>query len=169
MARRKSPALQILTPMSAQSPYTWVFPYWQSGAVALLGHNFVRLSLRQRHHRHAQRAGGLWAGATQSSTAKPRCWRAGAGDFPAARSLQPRRHDLIADPLFGTMALMFFARALRNNHRLEWALAGISLGMTQYFYEGGRLLFPPLLIGFVILLALRGQMRGKWRGFASCC
>jgi hypothetical protein len=71
----------------------------------------------------------------------------------------------IADPFFGALTLLFLVRALRSNRPIEWSLAGVSLGLTQYFYEGARLLFPPLVVGFVILLALRGQMRGKGRGF----
>lgn len=61
----------------------------------------------------------------------------------------------IADPLFGTLALAFLIRGFKHQRRLDFALAGAMLGLTQYFYEGGRLLFPPLLmtvfLGVVIL------------------
>ncbi len=159
------PTLQILTPMSAQSPYTWVFPYFQSGAVALLGHNFVgfRFTSAITGTLNVLAIYGLAEAIFDRKTALLSALV--LATFPPHVQFSRVAMTLIADPLFGTLALMFVARALKNNRRIEWALAGISLGMTQYFYEGGRLLFPPLLIGFVILLALRGQMRGKWRGF----
>lgn len=71
----------------------------------------------------------------------------------------------IADPLFGTWALAFFALALRHNRRLDWALAGALLALTHYFYEGGRLLFTPLLgvwlIGMIFITP--GEDGKRWR------
>ena len=159
------PNQPILRPMSGESPYTWVFPYWQSAAVFFLGHNFVgfRFVPALLGTLTVLAAFGLAQEIFDRKTA-----------LLAAlilATLPPHVHFSrtaivqIADPLFGTMALMFVARALRNNRRIEWAMAGVSLGMTQYFYEGARLLFPPLVIAFVLLVALRGGMRGKWRGF----
>jgi 4-amino-4-deoxy-L-arabinose transferase-like glycosyltransferase len=71
----------------------------------------------------------------------------------------------IADPLFGTWALAFFALGLRRNRRLDWALAGTMLGLTHYFYEGGRLLFTPLLgLWLLAMLVITPARDGKrWR------
>lgn len=52
----------------------------------------------------------------------------------------------IADPLSGTITLALLARGLRDRRPLDFALAGLALGFTQYFYEGGRLIFPPLAL-----------------------
>ncbi|MBK8023346.1 MAG: glycosyltransferase family 39 protein [Chloroflexi bacterium] len=64
----------------------------------------------------------------------------------------------IADPLFGALAIWFLIRGLRFNRRLDWALAGASLAMTQYFFEAGRLFYIPLaaiwLIGAVVVSIL---------------
>ena len=57
----------------------------------------------------------------------------------------------VADPLFGTLALAFLARGFRDNRRPDYALAGIMLGLTQYFYEGGRLLYPVLVAGWLLI------------------
>ncbi len=72
----------------------------------------------------------------------------------------------MGDALFGTLALAFAARALNANRQRDWALAGISLGLTQYFYEGGRLLFPALFVGWLALLMLTspGRLRAQRRG-----
>lgn len=57
----------------------------------------------------------------------------------------------IADPLFGTLAFGFLAQGFRTNRRLDYAAAGAALGLTQYFYEGGRLLFPGVAVVWVAL------------------
>lgn len=167
-----SPTLHLLSPMSGQSPYTWLFPYWQSGLVSLLGHNFAGF-------RFLSALIGTLTVLAAYGLARAIFDRKAAliaalllATFPPHVHFSRVAMTLIADPFFGTLALMFTARAMRNNRRIEWALAGVSLGMTQYFYEGGRLLYPPLLVAFVLLVALgyarrsTGGMRSKWRGFA---
>jgi hypothetical protein len=62
----------------------------------------------------------------------------------------------VADPLFGILALAFFAWGLRRGHWHYYALGAVCLGLTQYFYEGGRLLFVPLaLIWLAVFLRSR--------------
>jgi 4-amino-4-deoxy-L-arabinose transferase-like glycosyltransferase len=67
----------------------------------------------------------------------------------------------MGDALFGTLAIAFAVHALKANQQRDWALAGIALGLTQYFYEGGRLLFPALMVGWLALLTLTTQERLK--------
>lgn len=62
----------------------------------------------------------------------------------------------IADPLFGTLAIWFLIRGLRGNRRLDWALAGAMMGLTQYFFEAGRLFFIPLILLWIGGMALPG-------------
>ena len=161
------PNQPILRPMSGESPYTWIFPYWQSAAVIFLGHDFVGF-------RFIPAILGVLTVLATFGLAQEIFDRKTAllaalilATFPPHVHFSRTAIIQIADPLFGTMALMFVARALRRNRRIEWAIAGVSLGMTQYFYEGARLLFPPLVIAFVLLVAVRGGMRGKWRGFLT--
>jgi 4-amino-4-deoxy-L-arabinose transferase-like glycosyltransferase len=60
----------------------------------------------------------------------------------------------IVDPLFGTLALAFFALGLRCNRERDYVLGGLMLGLTSYFYEGGRLVFlgtfAAWLVGMVV-------------------
>ncbi|MBZ0281510.1 MAG: glycosyltransferase family 39 protein [Anaerolineae bacterium] len=60
----------------------------------------------------------------------------------------------IADPLFGVLALVLLARGWQTGRGRDFALAGVMLGLTQYFYEAGRLLFPILAAGFALTLIL---------------
>lgn len=66
----------------------------------------------------------------------------------------------IADPLFGTLALAFLARGFQSGKRADYSLAGIMFGLTQYFYEGGRLLYPVIVICW-LLLHLRQARRSN--------
>lgn len=45
----------------------------------------------------------------------------------------------IADPLFTAAVYYFLLRAVEGKRRLDWALAGIVLGLSWYFYAGARL------------------------------
>ncbi|RMG80343.1 MAG: phospholipid carrier-dependent glycosyltransferase, partial [Chloroflexi bacterium] len=67
----------------------------------------------------------------------------------------------IADPLFGVLALWLVVRALQRGKAADWLLAGIMLGLTQYFYEGGRLLFP-VLVALWLLLYVRQLPLRAW-------
>lgn len=72
----------------------------------------------------------------------------------------------ITDSVFGVLAIGFTARGLRQGARVDFVLAGVMLGLSQYFYEAGRLIFPALIggwIGFTFLF-YRAQVCSKWRG-----
>lgn len=72
----------------------------------------------------------------------------------------------VIDATFGTFAIAFLIRAMKYNRRTDWALAGITLGLTQYFFEAGRLFFPPLIIIWLVLMAIFNfrSLRQFWRG-----
>jgi hypothetical protein len=59
---------------------------------------------------------------------------------------------------------MFAARGIKWNRRMDWAFGGVALGLTQYFFEVGRLLYPALLFVWFVLLALAWQLRSYRRG-----
>lgn len=64
----------------------------------------------------------------------------------------------IADPFFGVAAFALLARGVRTGNRAPFVLAGIALGLTQYFHEAGRLSLP-----VVMALWLAVMLRGPWR------
>jgi 4-amino-4-deoxy-L-arabinose transferase-like glycosyltransferase len=51
--------------------------------------------------------------------------------------------------------MMYHARTAST----YWTLAGVCLGLTQYWYEGGRLLFPALVVGWLLLAAACSWIR----------
>ncbi|GIL13971.1 MAG: hypothetical protein BroJett038_26910 [Chloroflexota bacterium] len=160
----------LLTPMTDTSPFTWLFPYWQANLVALFGRSLGSL-----------RAASAIVGALNIPAL-----------YLLARALFDRRVALLAagllavfpphlhysriallsitDPLFGTLALAFLARGLQTGRRLDYALAGTFLGLTQYFYEGGRLFFAPLAAAWVLMLAMlwrKNVAAYHWRGLLA--
>ncbi|MBE2267595.1 MAG: glycosyltransferase family 39 protein [Anaerolinea sp.] len=154
-----TPDLRLLTGMSGQSPFTWVFTFNQYWASRIFGFELEGIRMTSVF------AGVITVAFTYYLT------KALFGDKRVAllsafflAAFAPYVHFSrsaiiqIADPLVGIMALTFAARALRHNRRIDWALAGVGLGLTQYFYEGGRLLFPVLMvvwIGALIVLQRR--------------
>ncbi len=72
----------------------------------------------------------------------------------------------VADATFGTFAIGFLARGMKYNRRADWALAGVSLGLTQYWFEAGRLYFPPLILIWLGILAIFnfGRLRSLKQG-----
>ncbi len=89
--------------------------------------------------------------------------------FPPHLAFSRLGYPHIVDPLFGTWALALFGLALTRGRRWAWAWGGVALGLTQYFFEGGRLLYPPLVLawfGFLWLAWRRRGMAAHRRGMA---
>jgi 4-amino-4-deoxy-L-arabinose transferase-like glycosyltransferase len=57
----------------------------------------------------------------------------------------------ITTPFFWTLCFFFLLRGLRTRRPVDWALAGMTAGLSEHFYYGTRLL-PFILIGFVLYL-----------------
>ncbi len=66
------------------------------------------------------------------------------------------------------LALAFLARAIRRGGQGNAVMAGLMLGLTQYFHEAGRLLFPALAVVWLVALAVRRMKISpiKGRSFA---
>jgi 4-amino-4-deoxy-L-arabinose transferase-like glycosyltransferase len=70
----------------------------------------------------------------------------------------------IADPALMVWGLAFFLRGLRQGRARPLVLAGLCWGLSHYFYEGGRLFYPALLLAWALVLGLQG--RAQWRAWA---
>ena len=72
----------------------------------------------------------------------------------------------IVTPFFWATCFFFLLRALRSRRPSDWSLAGLSAGLSEYFYYGTRLLPFILAVFMVFLLALHwNQARQYARGF----
>ncbi|MBN1287452.1 MAG: glycosyltransferase family 39 protein [Anaerolineae bacterium] len=72
----------------------------------------------------------------------------------------------VIDPLFGVLAFAALARGLRRGGAGWFALAGVTLGLSQAFYVGGRIL-PPLMLLFLAMLYLDKTYRRAVRAHTA--
>ena len=151
----------LLTPMDNISPFTWLFPYWQSIFVGIFGRNMAAIRAVSAV------IGGLTVPALYLLAQTLFNRRVGLLAAFLLATFPPHIHYSriallsITDPLMGTLALAFLARGLKRGTRLDFALAGVFLGLTQYFFEGGRLLFPALALAWVIGWRLFGRRMSR--------
>ncbi len=164
-----NPHTTMLSPMAGVAPFTRLHAYWETWTVALFGRNLAGFRMASavigalnitavwwlaRH---------LFAIHTQP-TIPPRLLRA----LPLVAALilatfPPHLHfsrlalNNISDPLFGTLALAFLARARLTNHLRDTVLAGIMLGLTHYFHNAGQLFWMGLIALWILWDALRRQ------------
>ncbi len=161
---------RLLRPVGSLDPFPRIFAYWVSEAVALFGRNFAALRVVPAL------LGTLTVGAIYLlGRALFDRWTALAAaallaTFPPFLHFSRLGLINIADPLFGTLALAFLARALRRGGQGNYVMAGLMLGLTQYFHEAGRLLFPALAVAWLVLLTLphlRERRLPFWRRGAA--
>jgi hypothetical protein len=68
----------------------------------------------------------------------------------------------ITTQFFWTACFFFLLHGLRSRRPLDWALAGLSAGLSEYFYYGTRLL-PFILILFIgYTLAFNWRQPGQY-------
>lgn len=148
--------IYILQPFSLLTAFSWIFPYIQSWVVQFTGPNLFAL-----------RIVGVAFGVAQVIV----IYRLGAllynrevgliaalilATLPVHVHFSRIGIANIADPLFGILTFYFLALGLRSQRPLHYSLAGLCLGLTSYFYEGGRLFFLPFVIcwlGWLMIFA----------------
>ncbi len=148
--------------------HPWLFPAMQAPLVSALGHTLTAVRLLPAC------VGALTAPATYLLGREmfDRRVAAGAAAFLATYPVHVHFSRLglnnIFDSLFAALTFALLLRGLRTGGRLSFALAGVSLGLGQYFYSSGRLLLV-LIAPYLVYLALaRGRlMRAHWRGLAT--
>jgi len=144
--RQPESTVKLLWPINSITAFPWLFSYMQAWGVALLGRNLEGLraisvvlgtlgipALYFLARELFDRKTALLAALLLAV-------------FPPHIQFSRIGLNNIADPLFGTLALAFLIRGLKYHRRVDFALAGAALGLTQYFYEGGRFLFPILIL-----------------------
>ena len=70
-----------------------------------------------------------------------------------------------ADPLFAALVMTFTIRGLVRGSRRDFVVAGLSLGLSLYFYFGTRVLL--LLLPTIMVLCAFWRARLRWRGLST--
>lgn len=152
---RDHPRQSLYTPMGEIAAFSWFQAYLQTHTTALFGSTLTGLRvvsavlgaltvpavyLLARHL--FDRPTGLLAALTLAA-------------FPPHIHLSRLALNNVADPLFGTLALALLLRGLRvgaepSARRGDLVLAGLCLGMTGYWYEGGKLVYPAVMLAALL-------------------
>ncbi|PJF23324.1 MAG: hypothetical protein CUN56_01540 [Phototrophicales bacterium] len=156
-----NPYIELLTPFSNVAAFPYVFPYMQWHMVKLFGHDLTGLRMISAligaagvlalyllsRELFGKRVGGISAALLAA--------------FPVHIQFSRIGLNNIVDPLLGTLVCYFIVRAWKNPERARvyFAWAGVCLGLTQYFYEGGRFLFPTLTACWLIAAGVWVHMR----------
>jgi 4-amino-4-deoxy-L-arabinose transferase-like glycosyltransferase len=155
---------RLLQPITTVVAFPRLYPYGQHFFFDLWGHNLTGLRLL------SALIGALTVPAlyllARALFDRPTALVAAAllATFPAHLHYSRLGMNNIADPLFGTLALALLGWAMRTQRRTGYALAGLCLGLTQYFYEAGRIVFPVLMIGWLCGGLLIWRRRPSLRG-----
>lgn len=148
----------ILTPFSDLTAFTWAYPFLQAITASILGPSFTGLRLISAFFGIAQVVAVYLLGETLFNRRTALIVALLMATFPAHLQFSRIGIANIADPVFGTLTLAFLLRGMRYGRQMDYALAGACLGLTHYFYEGGRLFYTPfviLLIGWFLVFARR--------------
>jgi|GEM_PF-487118 len=144
------PDVPLMYPMTNVSPYTWLYPYTQSIVIEVMGRNLAGLRGLSAIVGTLTIAAVWWLARHLFDRKTALLAALILATFPPHIHFSRLAMCNIADPLFGTLALGFLVRGFRRDDRLDYALAGAALGLSQYFYEAGRLLFPTVTAAWVI-------------------
>lgn len=166
--RNPHKTIGIVRPLNTTiAPYTWVYSVWQFASVSAFGSEVASLRAVSAV------VGALGIPALYLLAEALFDWRTGLlaalllAVFPPHLQYSRLAINQIADPLFGTLALAFLARGLRGRRTSDYALGGVFLGCTQYFFEAGRLLFIPAAALWLLLCGFRRADRPTGRGLLA--
>lgn len=149
---------RLLQPIGVLMPFPRLFPWWIAESADVFGRTLTGLRFTSAVLGTLTVGAGYFLARQFFSRSTALAGAILLATFPPFLHFSRLALINIADPLWGMLALAFLARANRSGQRADYALAGVLLGLTQYFYEGGRLLFPAL-----VLVWLAGDTLGSLR------
>lgn len=163
-----NPTVTILHPFSDVTAFTWLYPILQDISSGILGTGLVGLRAISAVFGTLTVVGVYFLAKTLFHDRLLALLAALLlATFPAHMHFSRIGLNNIADPLFGLLTLAFLIRGLQSQRRSDFVVAGAMLGLTQYFYEGGRLLFPGLVMVLMVIFWLKsGHKRQNLNGFA---
>jgi len=158
---RANPNTEILLPMEGTAAFPFVFAYWQSLGVDVLGRNFAGLRVASAILGTLTLPALYWL-AKQLFDRKTALLAAFLlAVFPPHLHFSRIGLTEIASCLFGTLTFAFFARGLIRNRHLDYIAGGVMLGLTHYFHEGGRILYTPVAVVWLVGMLIFWRPRAR--------
>jgi hypothetical protein len=143
---RHSRMVSLLAPYDVVAAEPLLYPYWQSLTVGLFGRNFVGLRAASAIIGSITIGGVYLLGRSLFDRKTAILAALLLATFPPHIHFSRIGLSEIAMTLFGTLALAFLARGVISKRSFDFALGGAMLGMTHYFHEGGKYLYTPLAV-----------------------
>jgi 4-amino-4-deoxy-L-arabinose transferase-like glycosyltransferase len=159
---RNDPNIPVLTQHGSVTAFTWVYPYFQSVLVDVFGAGLSPLRLVSGIFGVAQVV-ALYALIKAIFDRRTALLAALLlATFPPHVHFSRLGINNIVDQLFGILTLWCLVRGMQTGKSVFYAGGGICLGLTHYFYEGGRLFYTPFVLGWLLWLfvALPRPQRG---------
>ncbi len=135
----------VLTPMTGISPFPWLYAYGTAATAELFGQTLATQRLFSAFLGTLGLPALYWLAREAFDRPTALLSLVLLASFPVHIHFSRMNQLHMGDALFGTLALAALMRALRTGARADYALGGVLLGLSQYFYEGGRLLFPAVV------------------------
>jgi 4-amino-4-deoxy-L-arabinose transferase-like glycosyltransferase len=148
----ENPNYPLLQPLDGIATFTHIFSYIEQWTVTLFGADFAGIRMTSALFGTLTIPAVYLLGRSISDSKTGLLAAALLAVFPPHIHFSRLALNNIADPFFGTLAIALLVNALRHNVQRDYVWAGIALGLTSYFYEGGRLLFPGLFVVWLIVV-----------------
>lgn len=159
----------LLMPYSQMTPFSWFYPYLQLWTTHFFAPDLDSLRLVSALFGTFQVAAlyPLMRGLFDKHSALIAC--ALLASFPPHLHWSRLGLNNIVEPSFMLISLSALVWGLRRGGRTPFVMAGAALGMTHYFYEVGRLFYTPLMLAFLLGMALFAPQQGViarlWHSF----
>jgi 4-amino-4-deoxy-L-arabinose transferase-like glycosyltransferase len=151
---RAVPNMELLSPFSSIAAFPYLYPFGQMHTIDILGRSFGGLRGFSAIMGVFGIAAIYFLGRTIFDRKTALVAALLLAVFPPHIHFSRIAISEIASPFFGTLAFAFLGRAMLHNRRADYVLGAAMLGMTHYFHEGGRLLYTPVAIAWIIACLL---------------
>ncbi|MBN1965450.1 MAG: glycosyltransferase family 39 protein [Anaerolineae bacterium] len=157
-------SMKLIEAFGGITAFPRIYPYWQAQAVEIFGHNLAGVRAVSAIFGALTVPAVYWLGRASFDRMTGVLAAVVLMTFPPHLHFSRLGINNIADPFFGTLAVALLVQGVRSNRRVYYALGGVALGLTQWFYEGGRLLFVPLILVWLTFVAWRWRRKWDARG-----
>jgi 4-amino-4-deoxy-L-arabinose transferase-like glycosyltransferase len=144
----------ILTPHSGTAAFTWLYPYMQTVSSQIFGPGLFALRLPSVVFGTVQVVAVYYLARALFNRPTADIAAVLLATLPVHIQFSRIGLNNIIDPTFGVLAFLFLVYGLRNRSQANFVLAGAFLGLTHYFYEGGRLFYTMLMLAYLIWVSL---------------
>lgn len=161
--------VRLFQPFSSVAAFPYLFPYMQAHGVFLFGSDLFGLRIISAVFGTANVLALYLLARTAFNVRVALLSAALLAALPVHIQFSRLGLNNVVDPVFGTLACYFVLRGLKypDQMRGHFAWAGVMIGLTQYFYEGGRFMYAPLIVGWLVVLVLGLNFQQMGRALAA--